>query len=47
VRAALSDPRPIRADPQARKSVSATARELGATLDHLEAWLALRTAPAR
>ena len=47
VRAALCDPRPIRADPHARKSVRATARELGATLDQLEAWLALRVAPAR
>jgi predicted acylesterase/phospholipase RssA len=47
VRAALCDPRPIRADPRARKSVSATARELGATLDQLEAWLAPRIAPAR
>jgi predicted acylesterase/phospholipase RssA len=47
VRAALCDPRPIRADPRARKSVRATARELGATLDQLEAWLAPRIAPAR
>ncbi|HEY8245220.1 MAG TPA: patatin-like phospholipase family protein [Casimicrobiaceae bacterium] len=47
VRAALSDPRPIRADPQARKSVRSTARELGATLDQLEAWLAPRVAAAR
>jgi predicted acylesterase/phospholipase RssA len=47
VRASLCDPRPIRADPRARKSVRTTARELGATLDQLEAWLAPRIAPAR
>ena len=47
VRAALVDPRPIRADPKARKSVRTTARELGATLDQLEAWLAPRVAAAR
>ena len=39
VRAALVDPRPIRADPRARKSVRTTARELSATLDQLERWL--------
>jgi hypothetical protein len=47
VRAALCDPRPIRADPHARKTVRSTARELGATLDQLEAWLARRVAAAR
>ena len=45
VRAALVDPRPIRADPRARKSVRKTARELGATLDQLERWL--RVQPGR
>jgi len=45
--AALCDPRPIRADPHARKTVRSTARELGATLDQLEAWLARRVAAAR
>jgi len=47
VGAALCDPRPIRADPHARKTVRSTARELGATLDQLEAWLARRVAAAR
>jgi predicted acylesterase/phospholipase RssA len=42
VRAALCDPRPIRVDPRARKSVRSTARELRATLDQLEGWLAAR-----
>ena len=39
VRAALVDPRPIRADPAARRSVRSTARELEHTLDHLERWM--------
>ena len=47
VQAALCDPRPIRADPTARRSVRGTARELGAALDQLEGWLARRTAAAR
>ena len=47
VRAAIVDPRPIRADPAARRSVRGTARELDATLDQLEAWLARRAAAAR
>ena len=36
VRAALVDPRPIRADPGAKRSVRTTARELAHTLDELE-----------
>ena len=44
VRAALCDPRPIRADPGARKSVRTTARELSATLDQLERWLRVQPA---
>ena len=44
VRAALWDPRPIRADPGARKSVRTTARELSATLDQLERWLRVQPA---
>ncbi|MEO8486797.1 MAG: patatin-like phospholipase family protein [Betaproteobacteria bacterium] len=47
LRSALTDPRPIRADPHGKKSVRATARELGAALDHLEGWLAARAPAAR
>ncbi len=44
VRAALVDPRPIRADPGARRSVKTTARELAHTLDQLERWMRARAA---
>ncbi|HQU48573.1 MAG TPA: patatin-like phospholipase family protein [Casimicrobiaceae bacterium] len=47
VRAALVDPRPIRADPSAKRSVRSTARELAHTLDHLERFLEGRKAPRR
>ena len=47
VRAALCDPRPIRSDPRAKRTVRRTARELSHTLDQLERWVHGRTAPAR
>lgn len=46
VRAALVDPRPIRSDPRAKRSVRTTARELSHTLDQLERWMRGRAAPA-
>lgn len=47
VRSALVDPRPIRSDPRARRSIRTTARELGHTLDHLERWVRRANAQAR
>ncbi len=47
VRAALCDPRPIRSDPRAKRTVRRTARELSHTLDQLERWVRGRTASAR
>jgi predicted acylesterase/phospholipase RssA len=47
VRSALSDPRPIRADPHAKRSVRATTRELAHTLEQLERWMLARAAHAR
>ena len=47
VRAALCDPRPIRSDPRAKRTVRRTTRELSHTLDQLERWMRGRTAPAR
>jgi len=47
VRAALVDPRPIRSDPRAKRTVRRTARELTHTLDQLERWVRGRAAPAR
>ena len=46
-RAALCDPRPIRSDPRAKRTVRRTARELSHTLDQLERWVRGRTASAR
>ena len=45
VRAALTDPRAVRADPRRRRTVRGTARELAHTLDQLERWMGARTRP--
>ena len=47
VRAALVDPRPIRADPHAGRSVRSASRDLAHTLDQLERWLRGRAAATR